>query len=160
MNNPIEEKDNAQITPDKKQEKIGVGSVIVGLIALAIIVPTFKSIFNEVANDSGPVTNKEAETKIEDYSNLDSAAYIVSKKYIESILKSPSTADFPFMDFTATHLGDAQYRVTSYVDSENSFGAMIRSDWTILMTYKGGSDTDLSSWELQEVVIDGEVMYP
>jgi hypothetical protein len=139
-------------------EKMSIGSVIVGLIAIAIIVSVGISIFSEISTSPSP--SQAPESKVEDYSDFGSEAYIVSKRYIEAILKSPSTADFPFMDFTATHLGNGRYRVTSYVDSENSFGAMIRSDWTVLMAYKSGDSINPSSWELEEVVFDGEVMYP
>ncbi len=104
----------------------------------------------EHQNDTSPINNK---------AELEDTAYIVSKRYIESILKSPTTADFPFLDFKSTHFGDGRYRVTSYVDSQNSYGAMIRSDWSILMTYKGGEEFSPNSWELEEVIFDGKVVF-
>lgn len=165
--NKIKEESAKPVSAEAKQEpeKLSITStitgLIVGLIAIAIIISTGISLFSEIKTSPASSRNQVNEIKVEDYSNLDSAAYIVSQRYIESILKSPSTADFPFMDFTATHLGDGRYRVTSYVDSENGFGAMIRSDWTVLMTYKkDGSRTAPSSWELEEVIFDGEVLFP
>jgi len=105
---------------------------------------------SETQNDTSPVDDK---------AGLENTAYVISKRYIESILKSPTTADFPFLDFESTHFGEGRYRVTSYVDSQNSYGAMIRSNWSILMTYKGGEEFSSNSWELEEVIFDGKVVF-
>lgn len=104
----------------------------------------------ENQNDTSPINDK---------AGFEDTAYIVSKRYIESILKSPTTADFPFLDFKSTHFGDGRYRVTSYVDSQNSYGATVRSDWSILMTYNGGEEYSPNSWELEEVIFDGKVVF-
>lgn len=45
-------------------------------------------------------------------------------------LVSPSTARFPVLDAQAEHLGDGLYNVNSYVDSQNRFGATIRTHFT------------------------------
>jgi len=87
-------------------------------------------------------------------------AFIISQGYVKSALKSPSTADFPTLDYQANLLGNERYTVSSYVDSQNSFGATIRSEWSAILKYNGGEWADASNWNLESLTINGEVMYP
>ena len=59
-------------------------------------------------------------------------AYSMSQRFVEKQLKSPSTADFPPMntsDVTVNYQGDCRHKVWAYVDSQNSFGATIRTKY-------------------------------
>jgi len=93
-------------------------------------------------------------------SDNSSAAYVQSKNFIRAALKSPSTADFPFIDFTANNLGNNRYEVRSYVDSQNSLGAEIRSNWVVVLQYQGGEEGDQRNWKLEKMVINDEQIYP
>lgn len=68
---------------------------------------------------------------------------IWTEEHIKKILKSPSSAKFPggfltpFEGWSFSKNGTG-YTVTSYVDSQNSFGAMIRSSFTITYEWKDG----------------------
>lgn len=76
--------------------------------------------------------NKEEEIKKqeEDKQDInDSIARVCAKNYITSALKAPSTADFPWFDWQVKKVEDNKYFVKSYVDSENSFGAKIRTNF-------------------------------
>lgn len=53
-----------------------------------------------------------------------------------------------------------KHQINSYVDSQNSFGAMIRNDYTAVLKYLGGDDADSKSWELEKLIIAGEQVYP
>ncbi len=59
-----------------------------------------------------------------------SMAYIMMEDFVKRDLKSPSTAEFPgVFDGKLDHvtaLGNQSYRIVSYVDAQNSFGAMLR----------------------------------
>ena len=58
-------------------------------------------------------------------------AGIVCEAYVKDILKAPATADFQsFLGRNVTDLGKWRYTVSSYVDSQNSFGAKIRTSFT------------------------------
>ena len=60
-------------------------------------------------------------------------AYNYAEDFIEQRLKSPSTAEFPGVsekDSHITDLGGGKYQINSWVDSQNSFGAIIRSKWS------------------------------
>ena len=69
--------------------------------------------------------------------------------FVEKQLKSPSTADFPFGGHRhVTKLGGNRYRVDSYVDSQNSFGAQIRTEFEgVIKSVDGG-------WELEYLAFD------
>jgi hypothetical protein len=69
-------------------------------------------------------------------------AYNYAEDYIEQTLKSPSTAKFPGIFQKKKHttsLGDGKYRISSWVDSQNVFGAKIRSRWSCEITFVDGN---------------------
>jgi hypothetical protein len=51
-----------------------------------------------------------------------------AKDLVKRRLKAPSTAKFPWI-VEGVHMGDCVYRVSSYVDSQNGFGAQIRTNY-------------------------------
>lgn len=81
-----------------------------------------------------------------------SMAYIISQDCVKNKLKSPSTADFPFSDYKS-EVDSNNYIIQSYVDSQNGFGATIRSDWQVKLKYIGGDQADPNSWQLIDVII-------
>lgn len=65
----------------------------------------------------------------------DEDAFYCATLIVEDYLKAPSTAKFcKLSDATVTHLGNGEYMVTGWVDAENSYGAMIRSDFVVTYT--------------------------
>ena len=65
-------------------------------------------------------------------------AVLVCRDYAAGRLKAPSTAKFQrSSDAVVTRLGVNKYRVKSYVDAENSFGAMIRTTYLCAVTLNG-----------------------
>jgi hypothetical protein len=73
-------------------------------------------------------------------------AKIACKDFVSKALVSPSTADFPsYSDFDATGSG-SDWTVGGYVDSENGFGAQVRSSWTCKV-----SSSDGDSWSLVDL---------
>lgn len=77
---------------------------------------------------------------------------------IKKILKSPSSAKFPggllspFEDWSFSKNG-TKYTVSSYVDSQNGFGAMMRSEFTITYEWKG------ETGKLTSLIFDGEKVF-
>ena len=55
-------------------------------------------------------------------------AEVQAESFVTEKLKSPSTAEFGFAN--VTDLGNDEYEVTSYVDSQNSFGGIVRTDYS------------------------------
>lgn len=62
---------------------------------------------------------------------------------VKSILKSPSTAKFP--NITNWYIGKDKEKIVvqSYVDAQNSFGAMIRSEFQVIFSSSGDTVTSL-----------------
>jgi len=69
-----------------------------------------------------------------------SYAFVYSKYFVEERLRSPSTADFPFSEYTSSYLGDCTHSVSSYVDAQNGFGAVVRQYYTAKMQYDRNKD--------------------
>lgn len=82
---------------------------------------------------------------------------VYAQDLIKPVLKAPATAKF--CEPKVTDLTGVKYVVASCVDSENSFGAMLRSNWTVTMTYIGSDPTDPKSWKTNMVVFDDKVIY-
>jgi hypothetical protein len=74
----------------------------------------------------------------------------MSKEFVKANLKAPSSARFPFYpsEYVIEDLGSGRYRVASWVESENSFGAMLRSPYAVEMRYLGAGQ-----WQLDAIVI-------
>ena len=74
-------------------------------------------------------------------------AKVMAQQFLEDRLKSPATADYPWAktDDTVTELSDNKYRYRSYVDSENSFGANVRTNFEIVVQYVGDDKWKLIS---------------
>lgn len=83
---------------------------------------------------------------------LKSESYIISQSAIKQRLKAPSTAKFPRgSDFSYSFITPNQHKVISYVDSQNSFGAMIRTNYTIILEFNGGEWADGRNWKVISV---------
>lgn len=78
------------------------------------------------------------------------SAFTMCQSFVEDRLRAPSSADWPccYTDFT-THLGDGRYRVQTYVDAQNAFGAQIRSDVMCVVEWAGGD-----RWRLEEISVE------
>jgi len=76
--------------------------------------------------------------------SLEIEALVGSQMVVEDNLKSPSSAKFPYITdklVVVTKIKENEYFVTSYVDSENSFGAMIRTFYTCKVILDGDKYT-------------------
>jgi hypothetical protein len=79
----------------------------------------------------------------------DTEAFVISQGFVEDRLKSPSTADFCGMhggDSEVTEVGDEEWEISSCVDSENGFGAKVRTFYTVTVKYLGDDE-----WELVDI---------
>jgi len=67
---------------------------------------------------------------------------------ISSVLKSPSTAKFPNIKEWHIWKDDKKIYVQSYVDSQNSFGAELRSEFQFILSLDG--------YTIKSLIFDGE----
>lgn len=77
-------------------------------------------------------------------------ASVVCRGLVKNNLQSPASADFPWIDDRVASLGRHEYEISSYVDSQNGFGAMLRSSYECRLKFKGGDADPLmaSSWDV------------
>ena len=68
-------------------------------------------------------------------------AWYGCRQAIENKLKAPKTAEFQrYSEKDIRNINDKIYYVYMYVDAQNSFGAMIRSDFTCNIELSGNED--------------------
>lgn len=104
--------------------------IVLTLFAIIVIVQVVSHFTAPKSTPTPPV--EQAQT----YS--DTEVYVDAKAIIEKALKAPSTAKYPSSsDAKIERSENNRFKVTSYVDSQNSFGAMIRSDWSVTFQYVG-----------------------
>lgn len=89
--------------------------------------------------------NKQREIAEEKAKSNSLEAWVCAKMEIEKYLKAPKTADFDSSGLSKTKpLGDNKYIVSSYVDSQNSFGAMLRTNFVCEIEYFPDTESCLS----------------
>lgn len=79
-------------------------------------------------------------------------AFVMCKQFVTDRLKAPATAVFPTYgdDGTQTdQLSSVQFRARAYVDSQNDFGANVRTHYTCTISSTGGKN-----WQLDDLKID------
>lgn len=77
-------------------------------------------------------------------------AFTMANEFIKDELKAPTTAEFPSMvadgvNLIPTTTGDGKcaFIVQTYVDAQNSFGAMIRQGYSVTVA----PDADGKNWK-------------
>jgi len=134
------------MTKDKKKKK----DIKVIIISIAIIL--FSIILVSFIPDGGLLTNTPETIDVNDMEDqID--LHIQAQQFVLQTLKAPSTAKFPALPYEVIDLGDGRYNIMSYVDSQNVFGAIIRSDWSVLMKL------NINIWSPERIVVGGEVVY-
>ena len=79
-------------------------------------------------------------------------ACIMANEFVEQMLKSPATAEFEPCYKTKNagkiiYDGDNGYTITSFVDSQNSFGALLRTQYVAQMRYIPSTE----KWRLEDI---------
>ena len=130
----------ATINPAKQTEFSPLG---VGCAALLAIPFLFFLLSSDSDND--PESSSPPKP-----AHSPSGAWRMCKVFVEKGLKAPATADFPwYSENYVTKLGGAKYRVESYVDAQNSFGAQLRTNFSCTAKWIGGSN-----WQQEEMSFD------
>lgn len=90
------------------------------------------------SSSSSSSSYSSSSSKKYDEDDIKSGVYVLAKKCVKSHLKSPSTAEFTAMSDCGFSKGEGNiYMMTGYVDSQNSFGAMLQEQWSIMAEVNG-----------------------
>ena len=130
------------LTSGERMMKEIVGAIKVVLIAMClllcwVILKGLSPVLKEIAN-TPPGSSSAYPTKLD--------VWVMAQQFVEKKLKSPSTASYGHIlrgehqdpDSVVTALGGGKYRVRGWVDSQNSFGAEIRTNFTCELEHRGG----------------------
>jgi|GEM_PF-1289184 len=143
-----DEEETCAGTPDKPHQ-YNYGNIIV--LGLTFVFLLFGILISGKSHP--PPTPSVPETRVRTEEDIKRTAVFNCKAVAMSRLKSPASAKFP-LGIAAEHLGGGIYRVKSSVDSQNSFGAMLRSNFTCDLQYVGGDDTDAGNWRLIDIQME------
>lgn len=110
-------------------KKILTGIIIVGIFAFAF----------------STCSDEESKFDPQDFAEK---AHVISQQFVSDNLKAPATADYPLTCNNTFYLKDSTFMVKACVDSQNEFGAKVRSDYECKLKYKGGDWADRNNWEL------------
>lgn len=77
-------------------------------------------------------------------------AFVMCQAFIEDRLVAPTSAKWPPRPHSqyATKTGESTYLAISYVDSQNGFGAMIRTNFSCAVRYVGNDRWHLESLQM------------
>jgi hypothetical protein len=103
------------------------------LLHISSILAIFAFIFLAFGSDDDNSSSSTATNKM--------LAYSYAEDFVKKRLKSPSTAEFPGLFEKAEHiteLGNDEYLISSWVDSQNGFGAMLRSNFSCKIIFIEG----------------------
>jgi len=76
------------------------------------------------------------------------SARVAARRAVLQNLKAPSTADFPWLSTSETHLGNGVWVVKGEVDAQNSFGAKLRHQWHVRLKWEGNH-----SWAIEQIEV-------
>jgi len=109
------------------------------VIGISVFLMFLISLLPESEEDAGP----------QEYEVDKTLACIIAQDFVKQRLKSPKSAEFPpCRDISIDYLGNKTYEVSGYVDSQNSFGALLRTDYYVRLTDLG------ETWKAEEVIIE------
>lgn len=142
-----------QPKPDKhKPVKTWWAWVLAAIIVLVSMPFIFDGNGSTSADNKKPIETLSP-AKLEEKQN--SYVRTVAQEVIKNALKTPKSADFPYIDEWEFETGDVSFYKTahSYVDYQNVFGTEVRSyfDITVRITDEG--------YQAVRIVFDGEMIY-
>lgn len=104
--------------------------IFIVVIGIVITIPVYN------ANPGLKLFQTEkVEIDRDDYGNSSSRAFIDAKSEVEKQLKAPSTAEFCKEYETEIIRNGNTWSIEGWVDAQNSFGAMLRNDFVVKITY-------------------------
>jgi hypothetical protein len=104
---------------NKKAAQGGIGCLVIVVVLYAI----------------GSFSSSDKSPKKSENSDRSFMAYLMAQDFIKEKLKAPGSAEFPSMttepgSIKIVRPDDSAYRVSAWVDSQNSFGAKLRAPWS------------------------------
>lgn len=109
---------------------------IIGIILLVVV--------SSIRDCSNGVIPPKSVPEVKKPTELD--AHYFTEEAVKRLLKAPSTAKFG--DYKCRISGDTIFYCTGYVDAQNSFGAMLRNNYHVILKYTGKDPDDITAWSI------------
>jgi hypothetical protein len=116
----------AKTATPSKEEKVRATLILIGFLFIGVV---FFIVM--CSDDNDTVAGKKSYTKVE--------ALTASHQFIEDRLKSPSTAQWCYGDDQVSQINDSTFFINSCVDSQNGFGAMIRTRYRCNIIFRSNN---------------------
>lgn len=123
---------------------LGMAVIVIIVISVATKDPyssssnTKTSGRSSYSSSSSSSSYSSSSSKKYDEDDIKAGVYVLAKKCVKNHLKAPSTAEFTAMSDCGFSKGEGNiYMMTGYVDSQNSFGAMLQEQWSIMAEVSG-----------------------
>jgi len=107
------------------------------VLSMIIIIAVLVSI---APSGSSPMVSKKTEKVSE------AAAWHVCQHYVKQKLLSPATASFPLFYDRFSKVDETTFWLEGHVDSQNAYGAEVRTSFQIKVQYTGGEKHLPQSW--------------
>lgn len=122
------------------------GSFAAGCFVIILALVAVGGILSTMSGGRGPTTPKEPHDT--------AGAFSVCKQFVTQRLRAPATAQFP-NTFSPDVQSDGgtpagAYTITSYVDSQNGFGALLRTPFVCKVAWVSGERYRLVDLTLQQ----------
>ena len=123
---------------------LSMPNFLITIIGIACVIGITLIVVDLITDDVEPIsfsgeTSSESSSTKDAYGHNRSYAIVIAEDVVKSKLKSPSTADFcSNYEYTVSRSKNT-WTIKGYVDAQNSFGAMLRSDFTVKITFTGKS---------------------
>jgi hypothetical protein len=134
---PSEPEPVSAATPDKPKAS-GCAVAIVLLVFLVLVAWLFNAI------TGGRTSSSPSARRVD--------AFVMCNQFVKDRLRSPASADFASVTSAVINqVSGDEWTVQSHVDSQNGFGAMLRTKFTCTLKPAGGD-----RWQLVDLKIDGK----
>lgn len=109
-------------------------TAILIIVLLGVIIGSISPEEEEIESNLDDIESGTVD-EVQEYKPDNIMACIMTQSFVENYLKSPGSAEFASCtlskeESTVNYQGNRTYFVYSYVDSQNSFGALIRTRYS------------------------------
>lgn len=133
----------------QKNKNKSVGCV--GCFVMVILAISIFAIIGFYTNENSTNTSSQSAQPAHEDKADEMEAIIMAEKIVKQKLVSPSSAKFPrSSETTAVKVDEDTWVISSYVDSQNKFGAMLRTYYIAKVKYLGNDKWQLLDLEFYE----------
>ncbi|KKS12529.1 MAG: hypothetical protein UU67_C0051G0003 [Candidatus Daviesbacteria bacterium GW2011_GWB1_41_5] len=120
---------------------------VIGFIVIILVITIGVFAFNQ-SSKRATEESLQSETVVKQES---SEVEIVVKQVISSYLKSPGSAQYPELVIKKSITEENQYVAFGDVDSQNTFGGLMRSHFFLKIIDKGGEAQNINNWTVDSL---------